>query len=114
MMTNKESPHRSPARPSSHSNPLYRPKHKSSPSRQGSTDLSELALSQLLLEGELVPRELPHGGVSPGEQAEADRGDGAGGAAGGLLQADDVGLRVVRSPVRAAGLGEPGGGAAPR
>lgn len=43
--------------------------------------------------------ELSHGGVGASEQIHADSSDGVGAAVHGLLEADDVCLRIVGGPV---------------
>ena len=73
--------------------------------------LSKLALSQFLLEGELVSGELSHGRVSASEQIHADSSDGVGAAVHGLLEADDVRLRIVGRPVWTTGRKGSTGGA---
>lgn len=56
---------------------------------------SELALSQFLLEGELVSGELFHGWIGASKEIHVDGCDGVGAAVWRLLQADDVCLRIV-------------------
>lgn len=58
--------------------------------------LSELALPQLLPEDQLLPWELGSRDVLPGQRVDGEGGHGVHVAAGDPLQADDVGLGVVR------------------
>lgn len=66
-----------------------------------STDLSKLALSQLLFEGQQLAWELLHCHVFPRQQVHCQRRYSVGVAPGYALQVDYVGLGVVRHSVLA-------------
>lgn len=73
--------------------------------------LSELALSQFFLKGELLPGELSEGWVSASEQIDVNCSYGVGAAVWGLLQADDVCLCIVGGALWGTGCKGSTGGA---
>lgn len=79
--------------------------------------LSKLSFPQLLLEAQLLARELPHGDVLLGQGVHGQRGHRVHVVAGHSLQVHDVGLGVVGDVVLEAlvrgGLGQVGLGVVP-
>lgn len=78
---------------------------------QNSIYFSKLALSQFLLEGELVSGELSHGWIGASKEIHVDSCDGVGAAVWRLLEADDVCLCIVGGAVWTTGCRGSRGGA---